>query len=155
MYTSHINNIHVEVTDRCNAECPVCPRSMSGGETFPYTRDKELSLEYFKLIGKEFLSKINNWNFCGVKGDPASAQDLFEILDYILHCNPETRILIRTNGGARNEKFWSKIGNLFVGKDCDVVWSIDGWEDTNHIYRKNVKWNKLFNNLNAYIKTGA
>ena len=155
MYTDHINNIHVEVTDRCNAECPVCPRSMSGGETFPYTRDKELSIDYFKLIGEKFLSKIDNWNFCGVKGDPASAQDLFEILDYILHCNPETRILIRTNGGARNEKFWSKVGNLFVGKDCDVVWSVDGWEDTNHIYRKNVKWNKLFNNLNAYIKTGA
>jgi MoaA/NifB/PqqE/SkfB family radical SAM enzyme len=155
MYTDHINNIHVEVTDRCNAECPVCPRSYSGGETFPYVRDKELDLAYFKLIGQEFLSKIKTWNFCGVKGDPASAQELFEILDYILYCNPDTRILIRTNGGARNEKFWIRVGELFFNKDCDVVWSVDGWEETNHIYRKNVKWNKLYNNIMAYINTGA
>jgi len=155
MYTKHINNIHVEVTDRCNAECPVCPRSQSGGETFPYVKDHELSVEYFKLIGYEFLSQIEFWNFCGVKGDPASAQDLFEIFDYILECNPDTEIVVRTNGGARNEKFWSRIGQLFKDTNCRIIWSVDGWEDTNHIYRKNVKWTKLYNNMMSYIETGA
>lgn len=155
MYKHHINDIHIEVTDRCNAECPVCPRSMAGGQEMPYVKNQELGLAYFKLLGYDFLSQINHWNFCGVKGDPASAQELFEILDYILECNPDTEIDIRTNGGARNEKFWVKVGNRFKGKNCQVVWSVDGWENTNHIYRKNVKWSKLFANLNAYIKTGA
>lgn len=155
MYTSHINNIHVEITDRCNAECPVCPRSYGGSHEMPYVKNKELGLDYFKLLGVEFVSKIEHWNFCGVKGDPASAQELFEVLDFILDCNPETEIDIRTNGGARNEKFWTKVGERFKGKNCQVVWSVDGWEDTNHIYRRNVKWSKLFANLTAYIKTGA
>ena len=55
MYTSHINNIHVEVTDRCNAECPVCPRSLGGGHEMPYVKNQELGLDYFKLIDKVFL----------------------------------------------------------------------------------------------------
>ena len=121
----------------------------------PYVKNQELGLEYFKHLGSEFLSHIEHWNFCGVKGDPASAQELFEILDYILECNPKTEIDIRTNGGARNEKFWIKVGNRFKDKSCQVVWSVDGWEHTNHIYRRNVKWNKLYANMNAYISTGA
>jgi len=155
MYTQHINDIHIEVTDRCNAECPVCPRSDGGGQEMPFVKNQELGLAYFKLIGRDFLSHIKHWNFCGVKGDPASAQELFEILDYILDCNPDAEIDIRTNGGARNTKFWTKVGNRFKDKNCQVVWSVDGWEETNHIYRRNVKWSKLFANLSAYISTGA
>jgi len=155
MYNAHINRVHVEVTDRCNAECPVCPRSMAGGPIMPYVKNQELSLEYFKLLGKDFCQHIAEWNFCGTKGDPASAQDLFEILEFILQCNEKTSIKVRTNGGARNSNFWNRIGTLFKGTNCVVVWSIDGWEHTNHIYRKNVKWSKLFENLNTYIGTGA
>jgi len=155
MYKKHINSIHVEITDRCNAECPACPRSFGGGLVKPYVKNQELSLEYFKLLGKDFCSQIHWWNFCGTKGDPSSAQDLFEVLEFILQCNPKTRIDIRTNGGARNTKFWHKVGDLFNGTNGVVIWSIDGWEDTNHIYRKNVKWNKLYANLLAYISTGA
>lgn len=155
MYKSHINTINIEVTDRCNAECPACPRNMAGGPVKPYVMNQELSLDYFKLIGPEFLSQIRWWNFCGTKGDPSSAQDLFEIIDYLLECNPETMIEIRTNGGARNTDFWKKIGNRFKGTMCAVAWSIDGWENTNHIYRRNVKWKKVKENLHAYLSTGA
>ena len=42
----------------------------------PYVKNQELGLEYFKHLGSEFLSHIEHWNFCGVKGDPASAQEL-------------------------------------------------------------------------------
>lgn len=155
MYKKHINSIHVEVTDRCNAECPACPRSYGGGYVKPYVKNQELSIEYFKLLGKDFCSQIHWWNFCGTKGDPSSAQDLFEILEFLLECNPYTRIDIRTNGGARNEKFWNRVGTLFENTNGVVVWSIDGWKDTNHIYRKNVKWNKVWENLLAYTSTGA
>ena len=35
------------------------------------------------------------------------------------------------------------------------VFSIDGLEDTNHIYRRNVKWNKIMENAMSFISTGA
>ena len=33
-----------------------------------------------------------------------------------------------------------------------VVWGIDGLEDTTHLYRRNVKWDKLQENFRAYIR---
>ena len=36
-----------------------------------------------------------------------------------------------------------------------VVFSIDGLEDTNHIYRKNVRWDKLIENAKSYIDSGG
>jgi hypothetical protein len=36
-----------------------------------------------------------------------------------------------------------------------VVFSIDGLEDTNHLYRKNVNWTKLIANAKAYIAAGG
>ena len=40
-------------------------------------------------------------------------------------------------------------------KWAGVVFSVDGLEDTNHIYRRGVKWEKLITNMRAYSATGA
>lgn len=155
MYQGKINEAHVELTDRCNAECPVCPRSMHGGPIMPYVSNHELGLDYFKLLGDEFCAGIRRWNFCGTKGDPSAAKDLYPILEYLLHCNPKAQLEVRTNGGAKQPEYWAKISKLFKGTNSFVVWSVDGLENTNHIYRKNVKWNKLWPNMLAYFKEGG
>ena len=36
-----------------------------------------------------------------------------------------------------------------------VIWGIDGLEDTNHLYRVNVEWNRLRENWRAYISAGG
>ena len=36
-----------------------------------------------------------------------------------------------------------------------MVFSIDGLEDTNHVYRKNSNWNKLIKNATAFIDAGG
>ena len=36
-----------------------------------------------------------------------------------------------------------------------MCFSIDGLEDTNHVYRKNVNWEKLMANVNAFIAAGG
>jgi sulfatase maturation enzyme AslB (radical SAM superfamily) len=56
----------------------------------------------------------------------------------------------------RSEEFWFKMGQLFKDKKhWDIVFSIDGLEDTNHLYRRGVEWTKLMNNLTAFIKGGG
>lgn len=155
MYTNKINEAHVELTDRCNAECPVCPRSIAGGPVLPYVKNQELGLDYFLMLGDEFCSGIRRWNFCGTKGDPSAAKDLYPILEYLLKCNPNAQLEVRTNGGAKQPEYWAKISKLFKGTNSFVVWSVDGLENTNHIYRKNVKWSKLWPNMMAYFKEGG
>ena len=51
--------------------------------------------------------------------------------------------------------WWSKLGKLFNNPNDYVVFSIDGLEDTNSIYRVNVIWEKLINNAKAYINAGG
>ena len=156
MYDHHITAVHVEATDRCNAQCPVCIRSFQGGPVKDIVTDKELGLAHFtEYLGDDFCSKVLNWNFCGNKGDPSSALELVDIFKYILKCNPTTNIMMRTNVGARSKKFWQSIGELFHNTNCRVIFAVDGLEDTNHIYRKNVKWSNLYRNMKAYFNNGG
>ena len=156
MYNKPINAVHVEVTDRCNSECPGCARAAFGGPVKDFIKNNELGLEYFTdYIGVDFCKQIKAWNFCGNLGDPSNAHDLVEIVNFLFTCNPDTRIEIRTNGGARNEKFWFTLGEAFKGKVFEkqggVIWSIDGLSETNHLHRKNVKWDKLWKNFQSYF----
>lgn len=157
MYNNSITAVHVEATDRCNAQCPVCIRSYQGGpEREKYVTNSELGLAHFTdYLGDKFCSNIVNWNFCGNKGDPSSALELVDIFEYLLKCNPHTQIDVRTNGGARSVEFWKSIGRLFENTRCNIIFAVDGLEDTNHIYRKNVKWSNLYRNMKAYFKNGG
>ncbi|MEL0308912.1 MAG: hypothetical protein VW961_05960, partial [Flavobacteriaceae bacterium] len=48
-----------------------------------------------------------------------------------------------------------RLGKLLNGPLDYCVFSIDGLEDTNHIYRVNVNWQKIMENTKAFIETGA
>jgi len=149
-------SVHVELTDKCNAECPVCVRRLGGGKLNSIIQNIELGVDYFKnSLGFEFCANVEHWQFCGTKGDPIACTELNEIIAFLKTCNPNTMFSIHTNGGFRSEKWWTQLGNLFKDTESFVVWGIDGLEDTNHIHRKNVKWKKLWANLNAYNETGA
>ena len=58
---------------------------------------------------------------------------------------------MHTNGGVRNEHFWMDLAEL----DVKVIFSIDGLADTNHLYRRNVKWDKLMSNVETFISNGG
>ena len=46
----NIKQIHLEITDRCNASCPQCARNILGGKENPHLSQTELSLEDIKKI---------------------------------------------------------------------------------------------------------
>lgn len=158
MLPSFLNlySIHVELTDKCNAKCPVCVRRLRGGIINPIIKNTELGLNYFRdNLGEDFCSNVKFWNFCGTKGDPIACTELVEIIDYIKQCNPTAEFTIHTNGGIRSVDWWTRLGNLLKNSNSRVVWGIDGLEDTNHIYRRNVSWKKLWDNLCAYTDAGG
>ena len=76
--------------------------------------------------------------------------EFLEIYQYIRSCG-NAHLCLNTNGGARNTDFWKELGKLKV----EVTFSIDGLADTNHLYRRNVKWEKLMSNVNAFISAGG
>jgi MoaA/NifB/PqqE/SkfB family radical SAM enzyme len=162
----NVKRLHIELSSRCNASCPACSRNYAGGPVAVDLELTELSLDDIKrMVPVEIAKNLVGINFCGNVGDPGMAPDLIPILEYFREQSPKIVQQLRTNGGMRNEKFWTELGEFFVKQPpardnhlfskAGVVFSVDGLEDTNHIYRRGVIWEKLIRNMRAYSATGA
>lgn len=152
----NIETLHIELTNQCNAACPACARTIKEFNFNTKTDKAEITLEQFKnLFDVKLLEKINKIIFCGVYGDPIVAKDLLEIIGYVKNINPTISLSVNTNGGLRSTNWWATFGKLMSDiKDC-VVFSIDGLEDTNHIYRVNTNFKKIIENAKAFISAGG
>jgi MoaA/NifB/PqqE/SkfB family radical SAM enzyme len=157
-----LNQLHIELTNACNAACPMCTRFHINSPLIrPDLEIDQITIEKFKqYFPPEVIKKCEVILFCGVHGDPGMARDLYEICEYIDEVSPQTVIRMNTNGGMRKPEFWAKMGNLFAKKYRDhwswqITFSIDGLADTNHLYRRNVDWDKLIANVKAFIGAGG
>jgi len=162
-----IQNLHIELSTKCNANCPVCNRNFNGGPLIPDLELTELTLaDIQQMFPVEILENLKFINHCGTRGDPGMARDLLEILKYFQNASVhDLQQHVRTNAGMRDPKFWAEVGEFFNtlpkhnSRDpfsCNgVVFSVDGLEDTNHIYRRGVIWRKVKENMEAYASTGA
>ena len=142
--------LHMEPTTNCNARCPMCLRTttefISG----------ELSLDQVKnLFSVEFIKQLEKMYMCGTYGDPATSRAALDIYRYFKEHNPNITLGMNTNGGIRYPNWWQELASIMTNPNDYVVFSIDGVEDTNHIYRQNVRWNKLMTNASAFIDAGG
>ena len=146
---SKIKNVHLEVTGKCNAACPMCSRYTRDGflQDFPQTH---LSKEHFyKFFSEEFCEQLNNVYLSGVYGDPCMHPDLVEFVSYLKEkvgsCS------VDSNAGYRTTKFWANLAKTGVSTE----FAVDGLADTNHLYRRKVQWNKVEENMKAYSDAGG
>lgn len=161
-----VKRLHIELSSRCNASCPACSRNYAGGPVVQDLELTDLSLsDITRMVPVEIAKNLVSINYCGNVGDPGMAPDLIPILEYFRGHSPKIVQQIRTNGGMRNEKFWIGLGEFFkkqpppfnndLFSKAGVVFSVDGLEDTNHIYRRGVIWEKVWRHMKAYASTGA
>ncbi|AGH96552.1 radical SAM protein [Pseudobdellovibrio exovorus] len=155
-----VDRLHIELTNVCNAACPTCVRFYRNSPLLrPDLTLGQITLEKFKnYFPAEIIKKCKIIFFCGVHGDPVSARDLYEICQYIAATSDCTSIGINTNGGIRSSDWWKKIGLLFASQtslNWYITFSVDGLEDTNHLYRRNVVWKDLIRNIESFIGAGG
>jgi len=156
MQLDNIREIHIEPTSLCNAECPQCARNIHGAGLNPNIQLNSLTINYFtNFFNKDNIKNIDKIFFCGNVGDPCATPDLLDICRYLKTIKPNIVLGINTNGSLKTEEWFQELGKIFQGIYDYVVFSIDGLEDTNHIYRKNTNWSKIMRNARAYINTGA
>lgn len=150
-----IKVLHIEPTTVCQAACPQCARE--NPESYNDTRHRsELSLaDVQRCIPEHVVANLNKMFMCGNFGDPVASKDCFEIYQWFRKINPSITLGLNTNGALKNTAWWKKLAKLFCHSEDYVVFSIDGLEDTNHIYRKNVNWKKLIDNATAFIEAGG
>ena len=148
----NLNTINAELTNYCNASCPMCPRfDFDLNLIKSITNNSHTTLETIKnSIGPKVLSQLKRFYSCGVLGDGSMNPECLEIYEYVKRCG-NSHLSLNTNGGARTTDFWKELAKLNV----EVTFSIDGLEDTNHLYRRNVKWDRLMNNVEAFMSAGG
>ena len=156
MLDQSIKEIHIEPTSLCNAHCPQCARNIHGEGLNPNIKLQSLDLNWFKNnLTPDTIKGLNKIFFCGNVGDPAATPELLEIIAYLKKHNAELIIGLNTNGGLKTAEWWHTLGHLLNGKFDYCVFSIDGLEDTNHLYRVNVEWKKIMENVRAFISAGG
>jgi MoaA/NifB/PqqE/SkfB family radical SAM enzyme len=147
---NNVKIVHLEPTTNCNAACPQCLRTRTEFEP------NELSLEDVKLLfTPDVLMQLEKIYMCGNYGDPASARQTLEMYEYFISVNPNLTIGMNTNGGIRFPDWWTRLAKSMNKSNDYVVFSIDGLEDTNHLYRRNVRWSKVMDNAKAFIDAGG
>lgn len=148
----NIRRVHLEISTRCNAKCPLCPRNLAGFETDLGYPIHDMSLSEAKNIFSEpFLQQLQGILINGNFGDFVTARDGFEIVKYFTDTNPTLKIEISTNASAR-PKIWSELGKI---KNVTIGFDIDGLEDTHHLYRQNTNWNLVISNAKNFINSGG
>ena len=146
-----IKYLQVDHNSTCNLRCPQCARTHEGA-THPELPLLELKVsDYEKFI--PHTPNLDIIMFCGNYGEVVVSNTFMDCLDYVLE-NTKSKIIITTNSSARNEEWWSLLAQKLKGRG-KVNFSIDGLEDTNHIYRVNAVWDKVINNAKAFTSAGG
>ena len=148
-----VRHVQLEITTKCNAACPQCPRNLHG---YPHNNGYEehsMTLaEAQHIFSPAFLAQLIQITINGNFGDIVMNPDALEIIKYFKqHTIPRTSINISTNGGAKNLVFWQQLGKLGVR----VQFCIDGLEDTHSIYRRNTVYSTVIRNAAAFIGSGG
>lgn len=152
---SDLENIHLEITNRCQASCPMCSRNYHGGLENPLIKNKDWTLQDFQnILTEEVLHQLKGFYFCGNFGDPIINDELIEMVEYAATVNPELNIRIHTNGSARNTDWWARLAKA-LPVTHNVIFAIDGLEDTHKLYRIGTSYKKILQNATAFIKAGG
>jgi hypothetical protein len=152
---ANIKVLHLEPTTACNAACPQCAR-----EDINFYNDtihrSELTLDQVQsMFPAKFISQLDKLMMCGNFGEPAISNHTVEIFKWARSINPTITLGMNTNGGLRTTTWWKELGELLNQPTDYVVFSIDGLDDTNHVYRRNVNWKNLVRNAEAFITAGG
>lgn len=148
---------HIELTDKCNAGCPLCPRTdpLNRSKANPaMVRNIELTLADFEThFTDAFCTQVEEVAFSGNLGDPLAASQCLEICEYLIE--RDVAIVVSTNGGLRSTTWWERLGRAFARNGSCVQFHIDGLADTNPLYRVHTDFNKILANAKAFIGAGG
>ena len=139
-----IKLVHIEASSFCNARCPQCPRNLNGWNILNLPL-QHLSTEKLRSIAKQLPDDINVL-FNGNYGDPMMNPNILDLVGLF-----KKNIFITTNGSIGKLETFEKLAQLGV----EITFSIDGLEDTNHIYRQDVVWEKVIERAKTFIEAGG
>lgn len=152
MIAEDIKWLHVELSSKCNAWCPACPRNKNGYELIDGLVEQDLSTA--RVI--EVLNQLPNLSaiqLCGNLGDPIIAKNIIEVINLAIERN--LKIQIHTNGSLRSTLWWEELGHKLKNVEHDVWFGLDGVDSVHEIYRQGTSYKKIIENAKSFISAGG
>jgi len=152
-----IKTVHLEITQKCSASCPMCDRNENGGAVNQHIRgnEQELTLQdCMDIFPPDLVMRLETLYMCGNLGDPIVAKDTLEVFRYLRSINDKMWLSMNTMAGAKSPEWWAELAKV-IGRNGAVIFSVDGLENTNHLYRQNVVWANVERNMKAFINAGG
>jgi MoaA/NifB/PqqE/SkfB family radical SAM enzyme len=151
MNIDNIKKIELEITSNCNAACPGCARTQNPDilEIHSITLD-----DIKRIFPTPKHIKDKQFKFCGVLGDPAFNNECIDMVEYLTSFGGYCQL--STNGGIQTADWWHRLGALSNRtRKVDVVFCVDGYRETNHIYRVNTVFDVIERNMESYARAGG
>lgn len=153
-----VRRVHFELSTLCNAACPFCPRykmDTKGYYKNPYFPEMLADLAMVQRVLDQ-MPNVGRVLVCGDFGDPMTHPEIVRVVEMVAAVPSKPSINIHTNGGLASPSTWRDLGRLMPrGGLSEVTFSIDGLADTNGIYRRNVRWETVMRNAEAFISAGG
>lgn len=158
-YLRSPTKIQLEISSMCNALCLGCVRV----DAFNFNKvksnlDKKLYIEktvFEKIIKSPAFSTVTELEFCGSIDDPLMHPEFLDFLR-LARSVKDYRIIIHTNASLRNETYFETLAIILKEfTNYEMLFSIDGLEDTHSIYRQNTSWDKILKNAKSFISAGG
>jgi len=158
-WINRIRRIQLDITSHCNAKCPGCVR------TDDLDRNKYLTLEHFSSkewynlcqddTGFRQFPNLTEIVFNGSFGDPSMHPDLVPMINEFYVHFPHVCINMHTNGGPRTTEWWKKLGETMAPYPHSMIFAIDGLADTHSLYRVATSYERVIENMRAFISGGG
>ena len=152
---SYIQSVSLRYGTLCNLKCVICDDSRSSawakenlkfGQAVKkeYIYDKTKLPGIFEIFDGIDIQKIKSWDFHG--GEPLLADYPWEILEI---ADPDAYFKFNTNGTVFPERVKD-----FVGKNVEIIFSIDDIEDRFEYQRFPAKWKVVEENIKKFKSHG-
>lgn len=136
---------HIEPTSKCILECPLCDRTWFY-EKFKKRLTHEIDIDHLITF---FAKDSPEITMCGNNGDPIYHSKFHNLCSALKKINCKIKIV--TNGSGKKKEWWKKLCSILSSED-EITFSIDGLQDTNHLYRKNAKWETIIDAIDVVTK---
>lgn len=172
-------SLQIELSNVCNALCPTCQRNTIDWQVLKDMKENqvELTMENLPVVNVPTVSEASNIyvepkvidniiksnlykqitriEFVGTIDDPLASPYLSIILDMFRREKSNINFTLHTNGSLRTPGYFNELAKFFIKPGNSISFSIDGLEDTNHLYRRNCQWQKIMENAKAFISAGG
>ena len=135
-----VRSFNLEITNRCVLACPECART---GNPWVEQNLSDLPvslLEKIFPVSQRHRLQGMGINLCGAYGDCVYHRQFHDVIRHLKAAG--LTLMVETNGSHRKIDWWQKTCDI-LDEDDVITFSVDGLEDTNHLYRVNARWSDI------------